>query len=94
MTYIGTGRTRDLGGESVCFETDQQILRKGDVELRIAWPVRLQDVCPLELVVRGTLVRTDEAVAVVRIRSYEFQTLGARSFSPLASCGVTCDLAA
>ncbi|HEY4085610.1 MAG TPA: hypothetical protein VGM43_06705 [Bryobacteraceae bacterium] len=94
MTYVGTGRTRNLGSESVCFETDQQVLKKGDVELRIAWPFRLQDICPLELVVRGTLIRTDAAVAVVKIRGYEFQTLGERSFSPLESCGMTCDLAA
>lgn len=94
MTYLGTGRTRDLGGETVCFEVDQQILKRGDVELRIAWPMRLQDVCPLELVVKGSVIRTDDSIAVVRMRSYEFQTLGERSFSPLASCGVTCDLAA
>lgn len=91
---MGSGRTRNLGGETICFETDQQILRKGEVELRISWPFRLQDVCPLELVVRGSVIRTDATVAVVRIRTYEFQTLGERSFSPLESCGVTCDLAA
>ena len=94
MTYVGTGRTRNLGGETVCFEVDQQIPKKGDVELRIAWPFRLQHICPLELVVQGTLMRTDDAVAVIKIRRYEFQTLGERSFSPLESCGVTCDLAA
>jgi len=94
MTYVGTGRTRNLGGETVCFEVDQQILKKGDVELRIAWPFRLQDICPLELVVQGSLIRSDDSVAVIKIRRYEFQTLGERSFSPLASCGVTCDLAA
>jgi hypothetical protein len=94
MTYVGTGRTRNLGGETVCFEVDQQILKKGDVELRIAWPFRLHDICPLELVVQGTLIRTDETAAVIKIRGYEFQTLGERSFSPLESCGVTCDLAA
>ncbi|HEU5021422.1 MAG TPA: hypothetical protein VFT60_06010, partial [Bryobacteraceae bacterium] len=71
MTYVGTGRTRNLGGETVCFEADQRILRKGDVELRIAWPFRLHNICPLELVVQGTLIRTDDAVAVIKIRGYE-----------------------
>jgi hypothetical protein len=64
------------------------------VELRIAWPFRLHDICPLELAIQGTLVRTDEHVAVIRIRRYEFQTLGERSFNPLVSCGVTCNVAA
>lgn len=45
VTYVGTGRTRNLGGETVSFETDQEFRRKGDVELRILWPYRLQGVC-------------------------------------------------
>lgn len=94
MTYVGTGRTRNLGGETVCFDVDQQIPKRGEVEVRIAWPFRLHDICPLELVVNGTIIRTDDNVAVIRIRRYEFQTLGERSFSPLVSSGVTCDLAA
>jgi hypothetical protein len=44
--------------------------------------------------VKGTLIRTERSVAAIRVRSYEFQTRGERSFSPLASCGVTCDMAA
>lgn len=92
VTYVGTGRTRNLGGETVCFETDQSLRQKGDLELRIPWPFELQSVCPLELVVRGPLVRKNNGVAVIRIDNYEFQTHGDRSFSQLASCGVTCDL--
>jgi hypothetical protein len=94
LSYIGSGRTRDLGGETICFETDQILRGRGDIELRIPWPSRLQSVCDLELVVRGQLIRKDETVAVIRIQSYEFQTLGDRSFSQLASCGVNCNLAA
>jgi hypothetical protein len=94
VTYVGTGRTRDLGADTICFETDQEIRGNGELELRIPWPVRLQSICLLELVVRGPLVRKDGSVAVLRMKSYEFRTHGDRSFSYLASCGVTCDVAA
>src|SRR5271170_7572438 len=92
VTYVGTGRTRNLGGETVCFEADQNLRQNSDLELRIPWPFELQSVCPLELVVRGPLLRKNNDVAVIRIDNYEFQTHGDRSFSQLASCGVTCDL--
>jgi hypothetical protein len=94
LSYIGTGRTRNLGGEMICFETDQALRGRGDLELRIPWPSRLQSICDLELVVRGQLVRKDDTVAVIRVGSYEFETHGDRSFSQLARCGVNCNVAA
>ena len=94
VTYIGTGRTRNLGGETISFETDQEFRKKGDVELRILWPFRLQGVCQLELVIKGVVVRTDSNLVVLRMGSCEFKTLGDRSFSQHTSWGVTCNLAA
>jgi hypothetical protein len=94
VVYIGTGRTRNFSGEMLCFEVDQSTLRKGTMELRILWPVRLQNICQLELVVTGQLVRTETSAAVLRMESREFQTLGTTSFNQLPSCGVTCNLAA
>lgn len=94
VVYIGTGRTRDLGGEIVSFETDQSLQGTGELELRIPWPVMLHSICPLELVVKGSLIRKDACVVVLRVKNYEFRTHGDRSFSHNDSCGVTCDLAA
>jgi hypothetical protein len=94
VTYLGTGRTRNLGGDAVCFEADQEISGRGELELHITWPFRLQSICPLELVVRGALVRKDASVAVLRMQSYEFQTRGERSFNSFDSCGAICDVAA
>jgi hypothetical protein len=92
VTYMGTGRTRNLSGGGVCFEFDQELRGKPDLELRIALPSRLQSVCDLELVVRGTLVRKHGDVAVLRTESYEVQTCGNRSFSQAANRGVTCNV--
>jgi hypothetical protein len=94
VTYVGSGRTRNLDADSVCFESDQELRGRGDIELHIAWPFRLQSICPLELVVRGPLVKKDGAVAVIRMDSYELRTHGERSFGYFASCGDICDLAA
>jgi hypothetical protein len=94
ITYLGTGRTRNLDGETVWFETDQEIHGNGDVELHILWPFRLQDVCQLELLIRGVIVRKNENGAVLHIRNCEFLTLGERSFSQYANWGITCNLAA
>lgn len=98
LTFTGTGRTRNLGNRMICFEVDQDLHelcgRRINLELRIPWPFRLQNVCPLELVVRGPLVRKQGSVAVLSMESYEFETHGDRSFSQSGSRGVNCNLAA
>jgi hypothetical protein len=94
VTYIGSGRLRNLSATAVCFEVDQDLRGRSDLELRIPWPSRLQSICPLELVVRGPLVRKHKSLAVIRMDSYEFQTRGERSFNTLSDCGGICDIAA
>jgi hypothetical protein len=93
LTYIGTGRIWNLSNTALCFEIDQEV-KAGDLEVRIAWPSRLQHVCNLELVLRGRIVRKGPNFAVLQTDSYEFQTFGDRSFSSLKSRGVTCNIAA
>ena len=78
--WRGAGRTRDLSDQAVCFENDLNAPDGTEMELRIAWPQRLQRVCDLELVIRGALIRSDSGRAVLRIGSYEFRTCGERSF--------------
>lgn len=94
VTYIGTGRIRNISSGAVCFEIDQEVRNRTEVELRIAWPSRLQRICPLELVVRGLLFRRGPNVAVVKMEGYEFQTHGESSFNPCSDSGLTCDIAA
>jgi hypothetical protein len=81
-----------VSGGGVCFEVDQDLQGKPELELRISLPSRLQNVCELELVVRGSLVRKHGGVAVLRTDSYELQTCGDQSFSQAANRGVTCNV--
>ena len=47
---MGAGRTRDLSDQAVCFENDISAPEGTEMELRIAWPQRLQRRrCDLEL---------------------------------------------
>ena len=89
---FGTGRTTDLSYEAVRFENDAWLPKGVEVELRIAWPFRLQSVCPLELVVRGSVVRSGAEGAVLKMKSYEFRTCGERSFDQAASLGTSCNV--
>lgn len=91
-TWFGTGRTTDLSDEAVRFENDGKLPKGVEVELRIAWPFRLQSVCPLELVVRGAVLRTGENGTVLKMKSYEFRTCGERSFDQAASLGTACNM--
>lgn len=79
-THFGSGRTKDLSEHGVRFENDHAVPAGTDIELRIAWPIRLQDRCPLDLIIHGSLVRSDRRGAVIHIRTCEFHTCGACSF--------------
>jgi hypothetical protein len=46
----------------------------------MAWPELLQNVCPLELQVKGRVTRVTDRGTIVSIQSYEFRTCGAKSF--------------
>ena len=55
-TCFGTGRTEDLSRTAVRFTTETPPPDGALVQLRIAWPFLLQNVCPLELVVSGEAI--------------------------------------
>jgi hypothetical protein len=83
---FGSGHTADLSRAAVRFLADNPPPDGVDVELRIAWPFLLQNVCPLEMVVRGAATTGDRGT-VLTIRSYEFRTCGQRSFVQAAYAG-------
>lgn len=84
----GHGVSQDLSRKHLRFHSDDQPQVGDRLEARIAWPFLLQNVCRLQLVVRGPVLEAGERGTLVRIDSYEFQTCGERSFAgaePLAS---------
>jgi len=77
----GHGVTSDLSRKHLRFQTDEPPQMGDRLEARIAWPFLLQNVCRLQLVVRGPVVEVSDRGTLVGIDSYEFQTCGERSFA-------------
>jgi len=78
---VGHGITADLSADGLRFFTDDALPQVGaEVVVHIAWPFLLQGVCPLELILQGSILGNSLRGTVVVTRSYEFRTCGARSF--------------
>jgi hypothetical protein len=72
----GVGRTLNMGSGGILFTTEERLPAGRMVEISINWPARLNGTCPLKMVARGRVIRSDAAKAAVRIESYEFRTRG------------------
>jgi PilZ domain len=71
----GCGRTIDLSSGGVLFETGCELPVGLNVELSVAWPVRLHNIAPLQLTVQGRIVRSANGWAAVRSVQHEFRTV-------------------
>src|SRR4051812_29529994 len=67
VTCIGSGYTIDLSHGGIRFWTDAPPPVEQPVELHIKWPFLLQGVCPLELLVRGTVLRSEIRASIVKL---------------------------
>lgn len=70
--HHGTGRTRQLSSTELIFSADHP-LPIGTVEVAIDWPIWLDGICPLQLIVFGHVIGSDQAVSVKIVR-HEFRT--------------------
>jgi len=94
VVYLGSGTVADLSRGGVRFESDCPPPDGAEIELRLAWPFLLQNVCPLELVISGKVERTGPRGTVVRMRHYEFKTCGTRSFGQANANAEVCSIIA
>ena len=85
VEQFGSGHTLDLSRAAVRFAAENPPPDGADVELRISWPFLLQNVCPLELIVRGTTMSTSARGTILMMNDYEFRTCGERSFDGLVA---------
>ena len=91
---MGSGTVADLSRSGVRFMTDSPPPDGAKIELRLAWPFLLQNVCPLELVLRGKVFGTDPRGTVATLHHYEFRTCGARSFDQPNARAEVCSIMA
>jgi hypothetical protein len=76
----GKGQTINMSSTGVLFSTDTDLTPGRRIELAISWPAHLNDTCPLKLVARGRVVRSEAGQAALEIQQYEFRTLGSSGF--------------
>jgi hypothetical protein len=72
----GTGFTFDLSRGGVRFHAGRDLPVGLNVDLSVAWPVRLHNVAPMQLVIQGKIVRSSEGWAAIRTVQHEFRTMG------------------
>lgn len=76
---LGLGRSLNVSSGGVLFETSEALPAGSSIELLMQWPFLLEGVCPLKLVIHGSIVRSESKRIAVRIKHHEFRTAGARS---------------
>ena len=72
---VGVGQTLNIGSGGVLFTTAERLPIGWTVELSVNWPARLDRTCPLQLVVEGHVIRSEDYWAAVTFKGYEFHTL-------------------
>jgi len=72
----GFGRTLNISTHGVLFEADDVVPAGGQIELAVNWPFLLQGSCCLRLVMRGSILRTDEKTIALKAAFHEFRTAG------------------
>ena len=80
IAETGTGRTVNISSSGVWFSTESMLTNGMPIELSMTWPVLLNDVCPMKLMIYGCVIRSNERCAAVAIERYEFRTQGNRQF--------------
>ena len=76
VTETGTGKTLNISSSGLWFIPEGVLGAGLPVEISMSWPARLNDVCPMKLMIYGCVVRSDASGTALAIERYEFRTQG------------------
>ena len=76
IEHSGVGRTLNISSGGVLFEANDIPFNVATIELVMSWPFVLDDVCALNLVMRGHVVRREDRKLAVKAAQHEFRTSG------------------
>jgi hypothetical protein len=76
---LGSGKTRNISSGGVLIDALGPPPPTGLIELMLSWPFLLEGVCPLKLVMRGRIVRSDVRGIAIQSNFHEFRTAGSRA---------------
>ena len=85
VVLSGSARTLNISSGGVLFEVNDSLPASGPITLILNWPILLDKVCPLKLVIDGHIVRNEGNRIAIRIKHHEFYTTGAPSLTALFS---------
>jgi hypothetical protein len=75
---VGSGKTRNISSGGVLFDALGARPAAGSIEILLTWPFLLEGVCPLKLVMKGQIVRSDVRGVAIQSSYHEFRTAGSR----------------
>jgi len=73
----GTGYTLDFSSGGALVTTSRFLPVGSYIELSVAWPARLHNEIPIQLLAAGRIVRSERTQIAVRIDQHEFRTAAA-----------------
>ena len=85
VTHTGAGRTLNMSSKGIAIQTADTLKPGSYVEISVAWPVMLNQSCPMKLVVSGRVVRSNGESTAVAMDRYEFRTQGSRPIEGAAA---------
>ena len=71
----GGGKTLNMSSKGILFEASQPQLAGRRLQVSVNWPAQLNNNCPLQLVVKGMVVRSDGNFVAIEILQSEFRTV-------------------
>ena|SRR5580658_6930298 len=75
---LGSGKTRNISSGGLLINALGSPPAGSTIELMLNWPFLLEGVCPLKLVMRGRIVRSDGRGVAIQSNYHEFRTAGSR----------------
>jgi hypothetical protein len=88
LAEAGVGKSVNISSSGIWFSTETMLTIGMPVELSLNWPILLNDVCPMKLMIYGCVIRANERGAAVVIERYEFRTQGRATQQPGIQQGI------
>ena len=73
VIQVGSGRTQNISTGGILFEANDILHSSGRIELTLRWPMLLDGVFPMKLVIQGSIKRNDGNWIAIRTKSHEFR---------------------
>jgi hypothetical protein len=70
----GYGELSNIGSTGLLFRCDGRFVSGEVIDISLRWPFLLNGHCPLQLCIRGRVLRSSETGTALAITRYEFRT--------------------